>query len=217
MQNETVNTPIYSTLQQGFNGRLEARDIGFRYGRNGPWVLKDVNFTLEPGEIVGLIGASGRGKTTLCKILAGYEAPIEGAVTIGGADIPNKGYHPVQLVFQHPEKVVNPRWKMEKVLNEGWRPDNTVLQSLGIEQEWLSRWPNELSGGELQRFCVARAMGPNTRFLIADEMTAMLDAITQAQIWHAVLEIARSRKMAILVVSHEAKLIQRLCHRVIEI
>ena len=64
---------------------------------------------------------------------------------------------------------------------------------------------------------MARALGPNTRFLIADEMTAMLDAITQAQIWHAVLEIAKSRKMGILVVSHEANLIRRLCERVIRI
>ena len=103
-----------------------------------------------------------------------------------------------------------------RLLNEGWNPDQELLESLGIEQEWLTRWPNELSGGELQRFCVARALGPNTRFLIADEMTTMLDAITQAQIWHAVLEIAKKREMGILVVSHEAKLIQRLCHRVIE-
>ena len=74
--------------------------------------------------------------------------------------IPKKGYHPVQLVLQHPEKAVNPRWKMDKILNEGWNPDKEVLKSLGIEQEWLSRWPNELSGGELQRICVARALGP---------------------------------------------------------
>ena len=65
-------------------------------------------------------------------------------------------------------------------------PIKRCLELLGIDQEWLERWPNELSGGELQRFCVARALGPNTRFLIADEMTTMLDAITQAQIWHAV-------------------------------
>ena len=106
---------------------------------------------------------------------------------------------------------------MDKILNEGWNPDQELLESLGIEQEWLTRWPNELSGGELQRFCVARSLGPNTRFLIADEMTTMLDAITQAQIWNAVLEIAKKREMGIVVVSHEAKLIQRLCHRVIEL
>ena len=86
-----------------------------------------------------------------------------------------------------------------------------------MKEEWLTRWPHELSGGELQRFCVARSLGPDTRFLIADEMTTMLDAITQAQIWRAVLEIAKKREMGIVVVSHDMKLIQRLCQRVIEL
>src|SRR5699024_9199509 len=100
---------------------------------------------------------------------------------------------------------------------EGWEPDKKVLDEFGIQQEWLTRWPNELSGGELQRFCVVRALGPDTRFLIADEMTTMLDAITQAQIWQAVLAIAKEREMGIIVVSHEAKLIERLCDRVISL
>jgi len=196
--------------------QLEAENIGFKY-ENGPLLFQGVNLTLEPGEIVGLIGPSGQGKTTLCRILAGLEKPLEGTVTISGSTIPKKGYNPVQLVFQHPEKAVNPRWKMKKVLNEGWQADQELLDILGIEQEWLTRWPNELSGGELQRFCVARALGPKTRFLIADEMTTMLDAVTQAQIWQAVLEIAEKRELGILIVSHDEALIQRLCHRVIHI
>lgn len=196
--------------------QLDAKNIGFRYG-NGPWLFRGVDLTIEPGEIVGLTAPSGRGKTTFCRILAGFEKPIEGNITVNGLPVSKKEFYPVQLVFQHPEKAVNPRWKMEKILNEGWKPDQELLDLLGIEQEWLTRWPNELSGGELQRFCVARALGPNTRFLIADEMTTMLDAITQAQIWHAVLEIAKKRGMGIIIVSHEAKLIQRLCHREIEL
>jgi peptide/nickel transport system ATP-binding protein len=194
--------------------QLKAKDLAFRYGKQ-PWIFKNINVTLEPGEIVGLIGPSGCGKTTFCRVLAGLLTPQIGTVTLNGAPISNKGYHPVQLVFQHPEKAVNPRWKMEKILNEGWQPDAKILDALGIQREWLSRWPNELSGGELQRFCVARALGPQTRFLIADEMTTMLDAITQAQIWHAVLEIAKEREMGILIVSHEAKLMERLCNKVI--
>ena len=195
--------------------QIEAKGIGFRY-ENGPWLFQDVNLTLNPGEIIGLTGPSGRGKTTFCRILAGFEQPAEGTITFDGKPLRKKGYHPVQLIFQHPEKAVNPRWKMRKTLNEGWNPDQELLDLFGIKREWLERWPNELSGGELQRFCVARALGPNTRFLIADEMTTMLDAITQAQIWHAVLQIAEKRNMGIVVVSHEAKLMQRICHRVIQ-
>ncbi len=196
--------------------QLEAKNIGFRYGI-GPWLFRDVNVTVEPGEIVGLTGPSGSGKTTFCRLLAGFEKPMEGTITLDGLPVSAKGFHPVQLVFQHPEKAVNPRWKMDKVLNEGGKPDPELLALLGIEQEWLTRWPNELSGGELQRFCVARALGPATRFLIADEMTTMLDAITQAQIWQAILEIAEQREMGIIVVSHEEKLVKRLCHRVIDL
>lgn len=195
--------------------QIEAKGIGFRY-ENRPWLFQGVDFTLQPGEIVGITGPSGCGKTTFCRILAGYAQPVEGTITIGGEPLQNNGYHPVQLIMQHPEKAVNPRWKMRKTLYEGWNPDGELLDIFGIKKEWLERWPNELSGGELQRFCVARALGPNTRFLIADEMTTMLDAITQAQIWHAVLQIAEKRNMGIVVVSHEAKLIERICQRVIQ-
>ncbi|MFB5283622.1 ABC transporter ATP-binding protein [Peribacillus sp. Hz7] len=196
--------------------QLRAQNIAFRYEKE-PWLFKNVNFTVNPGEIVGLVGPSGYGKTTFCRVLAGYEVPNEGSVTLNGYPIKRKGYHPVQLVFQHPEKAINPRWKMGKVLNEGWQPNQQLLDALEIEQEWLTRFPNELSGGELQRFCVARALGPNTRYLIADEMTTMLDAITQAQIWNAILKIAEQREMGMVVVSHDMNLIQQLCHRVIEI
>ncbi|MCM3399809.1 ATP-binding cassette domain-containing protein [Oceanobacillus profundus] len=194
--------------------QLDAKDVGFRYG-NGEWLFRGVNFTINPGEIVGIVGPSGQGKTTFARILAGFEDPIEGTVTLGGLPVKKKGYQPIQLVFQHPEKAINPRWKMQKSLREGWEPDRALLEAFGIEQEWLTRWPNELSGGELQRFCVVRSLGPETRFLIADEMTTMLDAITQAQIWHAVLEIAKKREMGVIVISHEANLIERLCSRVV--
>lgn len=196
--------------------RLEAKGIGFRYGK-GPWLFRDVNFSIESGEIVGIIGASGRGKTTFCRILAGFEQALEGEVLLDGKTIANKDMNPVQLVLQHPEQAVNPRWKMRKVLAESGTFDEGLHRLLGIEQEWLTRWPNELSGGELQRFCVARAISAGPQFLIADEMTTMLDAITQAQIWRAVLETAEERKMGIIVVSHERRLVERLCDRVVEL
>ena len=195
---------------------LEAKNISFRYGK-GPYILQNFEIQIKSGEILGLSGPSGCGKTTLARILAGYEQPEEGNVQLDGKPLPHKGFNPVQLVFQHPEKAVNPRWQMLKTINEGWSIDDKLLQSLGIEKEWLNRWPNELSGGELQRFCVARALSPKTRFLIADEMTTMLDAITQAQIWHVVLDNAKRNNIGVLVVSHEQHLMNRICDRVISL
>lgn len=195
--------------------QLEGRNLSFRYEKN-KWLFQHMDVMVTPGEVVGITGPSGKGKTTLCKILAGFVEPVEGTVTIDGKPLSKSGFQPVQLVLQHPEKAVNPLWKMERVLNEGGPLDPELLDLLGIQKEWLSRWPNELSGGELQRFCVARALNPQTRFLIADEMTTMLDAITQAQIWHTVLEISRKRNMAVIVVSHDRGLIEKLCHRTID-
>ena len=195
---------------------LEAKQIGFRYERDR-WVLRGVDISIQSGEIVGLVGPSGFGKSTLSRILAGYERPHEGQVLLDGAPLPVSGFHPVQLVFQHPEKAVNPRWRMRRTLAEGGALDESLLEQLGVQQEWLGRFPNELSGGELQRFCVARALRPQTRFLLADEMTAMLDAITQAQIWQVVKEVARRENMGVLVIGHEKNLIHRLCTRVVDL
>jgi len=194
---------------------LKGENISFRYNK-GPQVLNNISISIEAGEIVGLLGPSGCGKTTLGRLLAGYEAPDKGVVTIGGKPLPKSGYNPVQLIFQHPERAINPRWQLGKTLNEAWQPPGGLLSALGIEEQWLTRWPNELSGGELQRFCVARALGPQTKFIIADEMTTMLDAITQAQLWQVVLDIVKQRKIGMVVISHEAHLVKRLCNRVVD-
>ena len=196
--------------------RLEAKDISYAYP-NGRLVLSHVNFGIESGEVVGLTAPSGYGKSTLGKILAGYLRPQSGTVAIDGKVRETAGYNPVQLIFQHPEKAVNPRWKMKKILNEAWNPPEEMIRSMGIEEGWMNRWPSELSGGELQRFCVLRALSPKTRFLIADEMTTMLDMITQAQIWNEVRKHAERENMGIVVISHEKHLLARLCQRIVRL
>ena len=105
-----------------------------------------------------------------------------------------RGYCPVQMVWQHPELSVNPKRRLSTVLEEGdWTFENPsewarIEAGLGIRDEWKDRFPVEVSGGELQRFCIARALGRRTELLIADEMTTMLDLITQGQIWDFCLE-----------------------------
>ena len=195
--------------------QLKLEDIWYRYSDESPWVLKGVSLNVNAGERIALTGPSGYGKSTLAKLMAGYAQPDSGRVLLDGREIPQNTYCPVQMVFQHPEQALNPRWKLEKSLNECWNPDDEFLKSMGIEKEWLTRWPAELSGGELQRFCIARVLGPETKFLICDEISTMLDAITQAQIWHFILETARKRNMGIVVVTHNMALANRVCDKIV--
>jgi ABC-type dipeptide/oligopeptide/nickel transport system ATPase subunit len=193
---------------------LEVNGISYHYKKE-TWVFKNLTLSINPGEIVGLYGNSGSGKTTMAKIIAGYIKPYDGNVLVDGQSILGTGINPVQLVWQHPEKVINPKWRLEKVLDEVEGLDEEILPILGIKNEWLQRWPSELSGGELQRFCLVLALGKNTKYLIADEMTTMLDAITQAQIWHAVLHLAKKRNIGVLAISHNQHLFQKISHRMI--
>ncbi len=196
--------------------RLEARNVSFRYGK-GPWILRDFNFEMKQNERVALVGPSGYGKSTLLKLLAGYEMPQAGEVLLDGRPLPQKCYCPVQMIYQHPEKAVNPRWRLRDTLYVGCSPDAEMLDALGIEAKWLERWPNELSGGELQRFCVARALGKETRILLADEISTMLDVITQAQIWNYLLEVLKKREIGLLAVTHNSFLAERICTRTIRL
>ena len=121
--------------------QIEAKNISFRYRENTPWILKDVSLKIEEGERVGLIGPSGYGKSTLVKILAGYLKPAKGEVLLDGKPLPKKGVCPVQLIYQHPEKAINPRWRMKKVLEESGMFRDEVMEALGIERDWLDRYP----------------------------------------------------------------------------
>ena len=195
--------------------KLEARDISFRYGEGERQVLAHVDLTVESGERVGIMAPSGFGKTTLLKILAGYERPESGEVLLDGTPLERfRGYVPVQMIWQHPETVLDPLLPLEVSLKEAGPVEERLLEELHIQPQWLRRYPQELSGGELQRFCIARALGRATRYLLCDEITAMLDPITQAQIWDFLLREAERRNLGLLIVSHSAPLLERVCTRV---
>ena len=193
---------------------LEAKQIRFGYRKKGT-VLEDISLTVEPGERVGLAGPSGRGKTTLCKLLAGYQRPAGGQVLLDGKPLEEyRGLCPVQMIWQHPETAVDPLLRLKDSVSEAGPVDQGLLDALHIQPGWLERYPAELSGGELQRFCIARALAPGVKYLLCDEVTAMLDPITQAQIWNVLLEAAQARQLGLLIVSHDSALLERLCTRI---
>lgn len=196
---------------------LEAHNLTFYYrNRKKNPIIDSFGLTISPGERVGLKGPSGRGKTTLCRLLAGYERPKRGQVLLDGKPVSEyRGACPVQMVWQHPETVVDPLLKLKETMAEARGIDKRLVEKLHIEREWMERYPSELSGGELQRFCLARALRPETKILLCDEITAMLDLVTQAQIWEFLLEESRRREMGMLVVSHSEALLEKVCTRII--
>ena len=196
---------------------LEAKNVSFRYEPRLPWVLQSVSLNLERGARTALFAPSGYGKTTLAMLLAGYLQPTEGEILLDGAPLPKTGVCPVQLICQHPEKAINPRWRLARVLEESGALSDPVLDAFGIERAWLTRYPRELSGGELQRFCVARALMSGAQYLICDEISTMLDVITQAQIWNTVLAEAEKRNMAILAVTHNRNLAERIADEIVDL
>ena len=145
---------------------LEAKNISFRYGPKEPLILENISLSVERGERIALFAPSGFGKTTLVKLMSGYLEPTEGEILLDGKPLPRNGVCPVQLIYQHPEKAMNPRWRLKKVLEESGELKEDVLEAFGIEKARLDRFPSELSGGELQRFCVARALMSGADFLI---------------------------------------------------
>lgn len=196
---------------------LEVQDITFSYQKNGNQILEHVNLSVGPEERLGILAPSGYGKTTLLKIISGYISPDAGRILVDGEQLPQKGYCPVQMIFQHPEQAVNPRLRMREVLKEGDGISKELIEGLGIEEDWKNRFPQELSGGELQRFCIARALGKGTKYLLCDEITTMLDFITQGQIWNFLIEETKRRGIGMVIVSHSQPLLDHVCTRQIRL
>jgi peptide/nickel transport system ATP-binding protein len=192
---------------------LKAEDISFQYTSKKK-LLSHINFEIESNQIVGLFGESGSGKSTFCKILTGFIENYQGTIKVDDKVV-KKGFNPVQLIYQHPEKVMNPKWSMGEILKESWTPSDDILDEFGVKKEWFKRYPAELSGGELQRFSILRALNPKTEFVICDEISTMLDAVTQVQIWTSLLNLAKKHDIGILLVSHDKNLIRRITDNVL--
>lgn len=201
---------------------LHAEDLWFRYRAHLPWVVRGASVRIEPGEVVGLHGPSGTGKSTLGRLLAGFVEPHRGRVTVDGvparADRRRRRPHPVQLVLQHPELAMDPRWTVREVLAEAGAPARGIeaLAPTLVAPQWLDRFPHEISGGELQRVNLARALLARARCIVADEISASLDAVTQARVWRLLLAAAREGEIGVLAISHDRPLLDVVADRVLD-
>lgn len=194
---------------------LEVKNIYITQGGNTLW--SDLSFCLDNNERLGLSAPSGFGKTTLGRVLAQWQAPSNGLILFEGKALPARGYCPIQLVPQHPEKSFNPYRTVGSSVNDAWEPSAEYLERLSIKAEWLERRPSELSGGELARIALLRALDPRTKILIADEITAQLDAHLQKDIWQFLIELSQDRPLAMIIFSHNKMLLEKVCTSVWEI
>ncbi|CNB31563.1 ATP-binding cassette domain-containing protein [Yersinia intermedia] len=182
--------------------------------QGGKLLWDGLSFSLTAGERLGISAPSGFGKTTLGRVLAQWQSATSGQILIDGVPLAKKGYCPIQLVPQHPEQSFNPYRTTGESLHDAWRPDADWLERMAVNPDWLKRRPDELSGGELARIALLRALDPRTRYLIADEVTAQLDAHVQAQIWHVLLDEAAHRRLGLIIFSHNKSLLERVCSRI---
>ena len=196
---------------------LEARGITYAYPGGARPLYQGFDLAVAPDERVALCAPSGFGKTTLCRLLAGYERSQAGEILVDDAPLPRRGACPVQMIWQHPAAAVDPRMRMGATLAEAGEGPLRLLDDLGIQKRWLSRYPHELSGGELQRFCIARALAANPRYLVADEVSTMLDAVTQAQIWRFLVDETARRGIGVVFVSHSPALTERVATRAVRL
>lgn len=203
---------------------IEVKDLSKRYTHKGPLVVENVSFTIDRGQTLGIFGDSGSGKSTIGQILTGIYPASSGEILLDGKTLhfPLRGVprQKIQILFQHPEVAFNPQMRLESSMREVYKFRKLAytrrelceyLKRFGIYEEHLSRYPAQLSGGELQRLALARVMLMEPDFLVLDEPTSMLDVISQAQMIHLLREIQQETKLGYLFISHDIQLCKAFC------
>ncbi|WP_399921889.1 ABC transporter ATP-binding protein [Streptomyces kanamyceticus] len=210
---------------------LELRAITAGYDRRAP-VVRSANLTIASGESVGLLGPSGCGKSTLARVAALLHRPDAGQVVIDGTvaggwrhRAPREQRTAFGVVFQQPRLSADPRLALRELIAEplravGRSAEVTALvpelaARVGLGKDLMGRRPHEVSDGQLQRACLARALVLGPRWLICDEMTAMLDASTTAALVHVVEEYRGESGAGLLAVGHDRVLLERWCDRTV--
>lgn len=215
------------------------RDVRFAYragafGLRRREVLGGCDWRVEPGAFVALLGPSGTGKSTLVRLALGLMRPRSGSVRVAGVEpwrLSGSGRRAfaarVRWVPQHPDGAFDPRWRMGASLHEALRLLGeagegeaataciaTAMAAVGLAPDLLPRRPGELSGGEIQRFALARALLGEPELILLDEPTSMLDLSVQAQVMHLLLERRRRRPVTCVLVTHDEALARRVADRV---
>ena len=209
--------------------RLDGVSKVYKVGTFGGKELRavsDVSFNVEDGEVVSLIGESGSGKSTIGKMILRLISISSGAIFFDGMDISTLSggalkeyYRKVQGVFQDPFSTYNPIFKADRVfrtIHEEFYPGvkgrewneklESSLEAVGLNpEEVLNKFPHQLSGGQLQRFLIARALLLDIQFLVADEIISMLDASTRIDVLNLVADL-KSRGLSILFITHDLSL-----------
>lgn len=189
-------------------------------GYQGYPVVEGFDLRMEAGESVALVGPSGSGKTTLGKVAALLQPPLQGEVMINGTRIAGVGSdlsadirRQTQMIFQSPRRATDPRWTLRRIVTRPAAVAGVPLaeaydwaERCGLTEELLDRHPSEVSDGQLQRACVARALLLRPGLLVCDEVTAMLDAATTAGIVEIIRAETSTRGLGVLVITHDTEL-----------
>lgn len=209
---------------------LEVKNIEFSYGRrklkrNNANILKNVSFSLNEGECLGLIGESGSGKSTLGRIILGLEKQQKGTITFNGVLNRDIWQKELNIVFQDYTTSVNPRFKvidiiketlLEKKLNREELEKKVIelLEQVGLNKDYLYRYPHELSGGQLQRVCIARAISQKPKFILLDEAISSLDVSVQVQVLDLLIELKEKYNLSYLFITHDLSAVTYICDKV---
>lgn len=195
------------------------------YGRRpGFHAVRDVSLTLREGEVFGLAGESGSGKTTVARIIMDLSRPTSGSVTID-APAPERGKRLTQIVYQNPGTSLNPKRTVRQTLilplksigMDGQAREvrmKRLLDLVRLPQSYLAKYPHELSGGQKQRVAIARALAAEPKILILDEPTAALDVSVQKTVIELLLQLREELGLTYLMISHDLSLMRNFCSRI---